>query len=230
MSNTLKIILIIAGIILAIIVILAILGSRRLKNEKKKDEKLEALINNGAYVHAKCLIQSDIIYTDRFALHDSQRKHLEYLDSLLALCNRKIEDENINEKEKVFSFFAQQIPDIDYAGLLHFIDYCKPDINYQNAKGETLLHVACRSNKHLLAKLLIEKEAKTNIADNDGTTPLIIACKQGNYDVVKLLLENGADVNKTDKSGKNIIQLVNTDSDKYVDIVALLVEHGAQKE
>ncbi len=230
MSNTLKIILIIAGVIIAVIVIMAILGSERIKKEKKKDEKLETLIKNGEYVHAKCLIQSDIIYTDRVALDESQKKHLEYLDSLLALCNQNINDQNINEKEKVFAFFAQQIPDVDYAGLLHFIDYCKPDINYQNSKGETLLHVACQNNKHLLAKLLIEKGAKTNIADNDETTSLVIACKKGNYDIVKLLLKNGADVNRTGKSGKNIIQLVNTESDKYVDIVALLVEYGAQNK
>ncbi|MCP4135543.1 MAG: hypothetical protein GY754_31530 [bacterium] len=52
----------------------------------------------------------------------------------------------------------------------------------------------------------------------------------GSGEFVSLLLKNGADVKLRDNSGKNIIKLVNTDSDDFTTIVSLLVESGANKD
>ncbi len=51
----------------------------------------------------------------------------------------------------------------------------------------------------------------------------------GNYELVKYLVEKGADVTAQDKAGKKMLQQVNTGSEDYVNILALLNEAGAEK-
>lgn len=57
------------------------------------------------------------------------------------------------------------------------------DINTQNEYGNTLLHIACRSRKYEIAKVLLDKfNAKTDIKNADGRTPLHIATIYGSTD------------------------------------------------
>ena len=46
-----------------------------------------------------------------------------------------------------------------------------------------------------MVKILLEKGANVNAADNDGWTALMLASQGGHVDVVKALLDAGADVN-----------------------------------
>ena len=80
------------------------------------------------------------------------------------------------------------------------------DINYQDAQGETALHIASRIGYEECASILLEgtKEQRPNLELAEktyGWTPLFIACVDGHLNLVKLLLSNGADITKPDLSG-----------------------------
>ena len=80
------------------------------------------------------------------------------------------------------------------------------DVNYQDAQGETALHVAARFGHEECARILLEdsKFQKINIELAEktyGWTPIFIACVDGHLGLVKLLLSKDADVSKPDLSG-----------------------------
>lgn len=82
------------------------------------------------------------------------------------------------------------------------------DINYQDAQGDTALHVAARFGRVECATLLLEgsefQKASTELCENTyGWTPLFIACVDGHLPIVDLLIEHGADLEKVDSSGWN---------------------------
>ncbi len=229
MNKLLKILLIVFSIIIAIVILFYVLGKNRLSEEEKTDANLEQLITNGQYVKAKCLILSDVIYHDRVALGKDQKKHLAYLDSLVEVCTKNIQEKDIDERAGLAQFLMDTIPTVDFVDFQFMVEYCKPDVNYKNDSGQSMLSTAVKHDKKEIIRTLLKNKANVNIQDKQGKTPLIIACNNGNYELVKFLLKKGADINLKDNSGKNIIQQVKS-NDKQIDIIALLVEYGAVKE
>lgn len=229
MNGIIKIAIIIAASIIIILIILFVLGKKRLKNEAVTDVKLEQLITDGKYVAAKCMIQSDIIYHDRVALGEEQEQHLLYLDSMVRKCNKKIKAKRIDERSELGSYIIELIPHIEHVDFTFTLDYCKPDINYQDSRGNTALMTAVRHKRTHIIRQLIEGNAQINAKDIAGKTALIIACEMGDYSMIKFLLEKGADIRQRDNSGKNILKQVNTDSEDYTRIISLLFESGADK-
>lgn len=80
------------------------------------------------------------------------------------------------------------------------------DVNYQDAQGETALHVASRFGHVECAKALIEGSAshKTDLDIPEktfGWTPLFVACVDGHLPVVEVLVGAGANVWHADLSG-----------------------------
>jgi len=80
------------------------------------------------------------------------------------------------------------------------------DVNWQDATGETALHVAARFGHDECAKILLEgtEDQKTDFELTEKTfswTPLHVACVDGHLSVVELLITAGADVNRLDASG-----------------------------
>lgn len=80
------------------------------------------------------------------------------------------------------------------------------DINWQDATGETALHIAARFGHVECATILIEgtPHQKANIELTESSfswTPLHVACVDGHLDIVELLVAAGAEVNKADASG-----------------------------
>eukprot|EP00439_Symbiodinium_sp_Y106_P041910 s603_g5.t1 len=87
------------------------------------------------------------------------------------------------------------------AGLsdrVHLLVEAKADLNLQNCRAETSLHLASRSGHHEVVKQLLENRAETDLADARGRTPLLRAAELGHPETVNLLLAYRADVGRAD--------------------------------
>jgi ankyrin repeat protein len=89
----------------------------------------------------------------------------------------------------------------------------------------TPLNAACE-NGHDAARLLLEKGAEVDRADEDGWTPLLTACHEGRVDEATLLLDNGADVNRAHKCGSTPLYVACEEG--HVDAARLLLNNGAE--
>lgn len=126
-------------------------------------------------------------------------------------------------------------------------------INTSNNNGSTPLHFACFYEHLAVAKLLIEKGAKTNVktasfadftlpavlAQGKTVTPLMLACFKGNLALVRLILENltnPTDINATDAYGQAALTYAILGSSGWpygplepmrLAIIDLLIQYGA---
>ena len=77
------------------------------------------------------------------------------------------------------------------------------DINKQDIKGNTLLHVAafCNNSSDIVT-FLLNNGAKLNIQSESGNTPLHVASMMNNIQIVQLLLDHGADITIKNNEGK----------------------------
>ena len=78
-------------------------------------------------------------------------------------------------------------------------------------------------------KLLLDKRADPNGANNYGWTPLHWAAMSGHKDVVLLLLDRGADINKTDEDGRTPLYWAADDVQQRhtKDMVHVFMQKGA---
>jgi ankyrin repeat protein len=81
------------------------------------------------------------------------------------------------------------------------------DINVSSPIG-TALHCSCFGGKIEHTKLLIEKNIKVDIQDEDGFTALHDACRNGKYECVKLLLDAGANQDLLNNKGRTALGLI----------------------
>ena len=67
------------------------------------------------------------------------------------------------------------------------------DVNVQNAKGETPLHLVSelKGNADRLLYLLMKNNASLNAKDNSGRTPLMCAIESRNYKIFESILKAG---------------------------------------
>ena len=80
------------------------------------------------------------------------------------------------------------------------------DLNFQDSKGETAMHHACRlGHKDVVSCLLVGTETqKCNLELTENTfgwTPLFVAAVEGFTAIIDLLVEAGAEADKSDNSG-----------------------------
>ena len=70
------------------------------------------------------------------------------------------------------------------------------NVNIQNDKQETPLHIACKVGNKGAAKVLLSYYAEIDVKDQNGNTPLMNVASQKNPDVsfLNFLLRNGADL------------------------------------
>ena len=70
------------------------------------------------------------------------------------------------------------------------------NVNIQNEKQETPLHIACKVGNKGAAKVLLSYYAEIDVKDQNGNTPLMNVASQKNPDVsfLNFLLRNGADL------------------------------------
>ncbi|WP_375315875.1 ankyrin repeat domain-containing protein [Wolbachia endosymbiont (group A) of Colletes cunicularius] len=65
--------------------------------------------------------------------------------------------------------------------------YNDDSINAVNANGKTPLHLAAKYGRGAMVEMLLNKEAKVDIADNRGRTPLHLAAQNNNKEIVDVL-------------------------------------------
>jgi hypothetical protein len=87
----------------------------------------------------------------------------------------------------------------------------------------TPIHVAASQDKLDMVQLLIERGADPNVPGPGNSTPLTLAASAGNVALVALLLRNRA--NPT--IGRPLIGAIRNPEDIGLEIVKLLVDHGA---
>lgn len=68
------------------------------------------------------------------------------------------------------------------------------DLDHQNQKGETLIHLSTRAGNLAHVAFLIDEGADYDIQDAQGQTPLLIAAESGFKEIVELLMLYGADL------------------------------------
>ncbi len=75
-------------------------------------------------------------------------------------------------------------------------------INLRDAKGNTLLMLACYHQHLEAAELLLARGADPDLRNDRGQTPLGGAAFKGYNDIVTLLLRHGAEINADQGGGK----------------------------
>ena len=117
----------------------------------------------------------------------------------------------------------------------------RKDLNIHTKGGQSMLHIACLTKNHELAKYLLDNHVEVNLwASPPATfcnslnkfkipltslTPLNYACCQGDYEMALLLLEHGAWANACTPDGvTNLMMAVESEDTNTVN---LLIQRGA---
>mgnify|MGYP001191196328 CR=1 FL=1 len=123
--------------------------------------------------------------------------------------------------------------------LIHALNYTQNsldlmlfDQSWRKMKRENMGEIALKeaeintTDRENIYKLLLEKEAKVNISDEDGWTALMYAAKGGHEEACRLLLKKGAEVDalNNEKQTALIIAMENG----YVETCKFLLENGAE--
>lgn len=112
--------------------------------------------------------------------------------------------------------------------------------------GFTALHYAARQGHMESAKLLLDGGSDIDqVSGGDQSSPLLVAVVNGNYDLAQVLVERGADVNLVSDDGVGPLfatlniewslrtwypqpQMYHTQESSYLDLMAALLEAGAE--
>ena len=97
-------------------------------------------------------------------------------------------------------------------------------------------HAAVNSGAIDCAKLMIDRGANVNLADDEGVTPLMTSARvtyRGGIEMTKLLIKKGAKVNARAGKGSTALMyaawgVANHYENDYVLVVKLLVDNGAK--
>jgi ankyrin repeat protein len=95
------------------------------------------------------------------------------------------------------------------------------DLNEANPDGEMPLHVAARSGRVAITRLLIRQGADLDVANRDGRTPIYVALMAGRTQAAKLLYESGAALD-----ADNLLHEVARNRIADRDVIAFLTRHG----
>ncbi|XP_027888784.1 putative ankyrin repeat domain-containing protein 31 [Xiphophorus couchianus] len=98
-------------------------------------------------------------------------------------------------------------------------------LHKRNAKGETLLHKACRRKDLPQVRMLLQAGIRVNMEDYAGWTPLHEACVSGDESVVEELLRAGANVNALSCEG--VTPLHDAVYSGHHQVVKLLLENSS---
>ena len=87
---------------------------------------------------------------------------------------------------------------------------------------------ACAAGREERVRDLLEEDpAQVNAIADDGFHPLELACFFGHYEIAELLLEYGASVDEPSHNPMEVMPLHSAVASQSLEIVRLLLEHGA---
>lgn len=81
------------------------------------------------------------------------------------------------------------------------------NVNFANAQGETVLHIAAASGNYALADLVLARGASVNALTSGGWTALHSAARFGHLEIVDLLLQAGVETSAINSDGKTALDL-----------------------
>lgn len=106
----------------------------------------------------------------------------------------------------------------------------KSDANSADAEGETALHLAAYFGRTKTAQALLDGGADVNRRDKTGAVPLLRAVKGGRASTVAVIASyRDVDLNAKNPDGTTAL-IEAARSDRDFGIVAVLLEHGADKD
>lgn len=100
------------------------------------------------------------------------------------------------------------------------------DVNLQDDKGQSPLHLSAKGRYPDVCKYLLESGANKNLRDNDQRSPLHLAALSNG--AAKPLLRSGVDLNLLDKDGRTALHLAALGG--HSGVLLALYEHGASVE
>jgi hypothetical protein len=127
-------------------------------------------------------------------------------------------------------FFKNIRPDV-ISYFIRMFDDNNLDISIKNNKGETVFLVAAMYGTTDLLEEMIELYHSDdisdiiNIPDNKGWTPLMTVAISGNIKIAEILLTFGADKESINNNGKNVLDILHTDSHLPHGQIEMLVEY-----
>ncbi|XP_050301732.1 BRCA1-associated RING domain protein 1-like isoform X1 [Anthonomus grandis grandis] len=168
-------------------------------------------------------------------------QHLDY-DNIMLLCNEKLlelcelleEASNVipkdtNKKDSntiTIPKSCQVLHTLLYHGNTYHINFIEKPAK-RNAKGETLLHLACKKQKFNQVRDLVESKVDINAKDYAGWAPLHEAIQTGNLEIVEYLLKKKCLINIP--GPEYTTPLHQAASANNVEMVQLLLKYGADK-
>lgn len=131
--------------------------------------------------------------------------------------------DNYNEMELQSKFVKYCIAG-DIVNVTELISKLR-DLNAEDFNRNTAIHMAAKSNRLNIIKLLVENGADVNVSTSAGVTAIITAANRNYLNIVEYLVENGADTNLSTREGRTA--LIFAISGHNLEVVEYLVSVGA---
>lgn len=103
-------------------------------------------------------------------------------------------------------------------------------INRLNSEGETLLHMAMKTDNPNAVEMCLRLGANINAKNNLGETPIFNAVRNNQYQNVVVSINKYADIYHKNKKGETIFIVACEVPKRNIDIVRILVENGSNMD
>jgi ankyrin repeat protein len=111
--------------------------------------------------------------------------------------------------------------------IVEFLIDHSPDINAKDSVLRVALHIASEQGHERIVQLLIDRGANVSAFGGSVHNALMVASLNGQTRVVQLLLGNSVDVNARGNFGQNALALAAGSDQEHIQLLLLLLEHGA---